>query len=118
MAIRVQITIQDDGFLDAIAFASAPNGGLVVPPDATSVTHRDLIVALATRYRLPAVYSVRPFVTAGGLMSYGVDFADMFRQAASMLTASCAATSPPACRCKRRPNLKRWLISKRQRRAA
>jgi putative tryptophan/tyrosine transport system substrate-binding protein len=65
------------------AFSSAPNGGLVVPPDATSVTHRDLIVALAARYRLPAVYSVRPFVTAGGLMSYGVDFADMFRQAAS-----------------------------------
>jgi putative tryptophan/tyrosine transport system substrate-binding protein len=65
------------------AFASAPNGGLVVPPDATSVTHRELIVALAARHRLPAVYSVRPFVTAGGLMSYGVDFADMFRQAAS-----------------------------------
>src|SRR6266540_1422862 len=65
------------------AFASAPNGGLVVPPDVTTVTHRDLIVALAARHRLPAVYSVRPFVTAGGLMSYGVDFADMFRQAAS-----------------------------------
>jgi ABC-type uncharacterized transport system substrate-binding protein len=65
------------------AFASAPNGGLVVPPDATTVTHRDLIVALAARHRLPAVYSVRPFVTAGGLMSYGVDFADIFRQAAS-----------------------------------
>src|SRR5437016_10968947 len=44
---------------------------------------RHLIVALAARHRLPAVYSVRPFVTAGGLMSYGVDFADMFRQAAS-----------------------------------
>jgi putative ABC transport system substrate-binding protein len=65
------------------AFASAPNGGLVLPPDVTTVTHRDLIVALAARHRLPAVYSVRPFVTAGGLMSYGVDFADMFRQAAS-----------------------------------
>jgi putative ABC transport system substrate-binding protein len=63
-------------------FASAPNGGLVVPPDASTVTHRDLIVALAARHRLPAVYSMRPFVAAG-LMSYGVDFADMFRQAAS-----------------------------------
>ena len=64
-------------------FASAPNGGLVVPPDASSTTHRDLIVALAARHRLPAVYQSRPFVAAGGLMSYGVDFADMFRQAAS-----------------------------------
>jgi len=64
-------------------FASVPNGGLVLPPDATTTAHRDLIVALAARHHLPAVYSIRPFVTAGGLMSYGVDFTDMFRQAAS-----------------------------------
>ena len=64
-------------------FASAPNGGLVVPPDASSTTHRDLIVALAARHRLPAVYQSRPFVAAGGLMSYGNDFIDVFRQAAS-----------------------------------
>jgi putative ABC transport system substrate-binding protein len=64
-------------------FASAPNGGLVLPPDVTTTAHRDLIVALAVRYRLPAVYTIRPFVAAGGLMSYGVDFTDMFRQAAS-----------------------------------
>jgi putative tryptophan/tyrosine transport system substrate-binding protein len=64
-------------------FASVPNGGLVLPPDVTTTAHRDLIVALAARHHLPAVYSVRPFVTAGGLMSYGVDFTDMFRQGAS-----------------------------------
>src|SRR5262249_8911234 len=64
-------------------FASVPNGGLVLPPDATTTGHRDLIVALAARYHLPAVYTIRPFVAAGGLMSYGVDFTDMFRQAAS-----------------------------------
>jgi putative ABC transport system substrate-binding protein len=64
-------------------FAGAPTGGLVLPPDVTTTTHRDLIVALAARHRLPAVYSVRPFVVAGGLMCYGVDFTDMFRQAAS-----------------------------------
>jgi putative tryptophan/tyrosine transport system substrate-binding protein len=63
-------------------FASAPNGGLVLPPDVTTTAHRDLIVALAARQHLPAVYSIRPFVTAGGLMSYGVDFTDMSRQAA------------------------------------
>ena len=65
------------------SFARAPNGGLVVPPDITTVVHRDLIVALATRHRMPAIYSFRPFVAAGGLMSYGVDFVDLFRQAAS-----------------------------------
>jgi len=64
-------------------FASVPNGGLVLPPDVTTTAHRDLIVALAARHHLPAVYNLRAFVTAGGLMSYGVDFTDMFRQAAS-----------------------------------
>ena len=61
-----------------------PNGGLVLPPNVTTTAHRDVIVALAARHHLPAVYNIRPFVTAGGLMSYGVDFTDVFRQAASV----------------------------------
>jgi putative ABC transport system substrate-binding protein len=65
------------------SFASLPNGGLVLPPDATTTAHRDLVVALAARYRLPAVYAWRQFVTAGGLMSYGVDVFEQFRQTAS-----------------------------------
>jgi putative tryptophan/tyrosine transport system substrate-binding protein len=64
-------------------FASVPNGGLVVPPDVTTTAHRNLIVALAAQHHLPAVYTIRPFITAGGLMSYGVNFTDMFRQAAA-----------------------------------
>src|SRR5262245_48791260 len=64
------------------SFAREPNGGLVLPPDATTSGHRELIIALAARYRLPAVYSLRAFVEEGGLMSYGADQADMFRQAA------------------------------------
>jgi putative tryptophan/tyrosine transport system substrate-binding protein len=64
------------------SFARVPNGGLVLPPDATTTAHRDLIIALAARYHLPVVYSVRSFVEDGGLMSYGADQADMFRQAA------------------------------------
>jgi putative tryptophan/tyrosine transport system substrate-binding protein len=64
------------------SFAREPNGGLVLPPDATTTVHRDLIIALAARYRLPAVYSLQSFVEDGGLMSYGADQADMFRQAA------------------------------------
>jgi len=65
------------------SFAGKPNGGLVVPPDATTSVSRDLIIALAAKYRLPAVYSFRLFVKAGGLMSYGVDFVHQNRQAAS-----------------------------------
>ena len=65
------------------SFARVPNGGLLLPPDTTTIVHRDLIIALAARHRLPAVYAFRLFVAAGGLMSYGTDHVDMFRQAAS-----------------------------------
>jgi putative ABC transport system substrate-binding protein len=56
-------------FLDI--FARLPDGGLLLPPDITTLTHRDLVVELAARHRLPAMYSFRQFVAAGGLMSYG-----------------------------------------------
>src|SRR3954463_8279960 len=64
-------------------FAREPNGGLVLPPDTSTVVHRDLIIALAARHRLPAVYAIRVFVAAGGLMYYGTDFVDLSRQGAS-----------------------------------
>ncbi len=64
-------------------FAREPSGGLVVLPSGATIVHRDLIIALAARYRLPAVYQYRLFVTEGGLMSYGNDLADQYRQAAS-----------------------------------
>jgi putative ABC transport system substrate-binding protein len=65
------------------SFARVPNSGLVVLPDSTSQVHRDLIVTLAARHRLPAVYSDRAFVAAGGLMCYSIDRIDQFRWAAS-----------------------------------
>jgi putative ABC transport system substrate-binding protein len=65
------------------SFAREPNGGLVFAPSTTITVHRDLIIALAARHRLPAVYAWRYFVAAGGLMSYGIDPVDEFRQAAS-----------------------------------
>jgi putative ABC transport system substrate-binding protein len=65
------------------SFAHVPNGGLVVLPDMSTLFHRDLIIALAAHHRIPAVYYSRVFVAAGGLMSYGNDFVDLFRQAAS-----------------------------------
>ena len=64
-------------------FAREPNGGLVLPPDTTTVVHPDLIIPLAARHRLPAVYAIRVFVAAGGLMYYGTDFVELYRQAAS-----------------------------------
>jgi putative ABC transport system substrate-binding protein len=64
------------------AFARAPNGGLIVPEGARSFVHRDLIVTLAARHKLPAVYSERSFVAAGGLISYGADHIDQYRKAA------------------------------------
>jgi putative tryptophan/tyrosine transport system substrate-binding protein len=67
------------------AFSRVPNGGLLLPSDGTTIVHRDLVIALAIRHNLPAVYALRVFVTAGGLMSYGADFVDAFQQAASLV---------------------------------
>jgi putative tryptophan/tyrosine transport system substrate-binding protein len=67
------------------SFARVPNGGLVLLPDTNSNLHRDLIIALAARYRLPAVYSDCFFVAAGGLMCYSTNRFDQFRQAASYI---------------------------------
>jgi len=64
------------------AFARLANGGLIVTASAATAFHRDLIVALAARYKLPAVYSRRLYVTGGGLISYGSDIRDQFRRAA------------------------------------
>jgi putative tryptophan/tyrosine transport system substrate-binding protein len=65
------------------SFAAAPNGALLLSPDSTIVLHRDLIIALAARHKLPAVYPYRFFVVAGGLMSYETDQVALFRLAAS-----------------------------------
>jgi putative ABC transport system substrate-binding protein len=64
------------------AFARAPNGGLIVTASALSTVHRDLIVKLAARHKLPAVYYERFFVASGGLISYGANLPDQYRRAA------------------------------------
>src|ERR1039458_8337873 len=63
-------------------FARAPNGGLIVTASAATLRHRDLIIALAARHKLPAVYWERFFMAAGGLISYGPDLIDNYRRAA------------------------------------
>jgi putative tryptophan/tyrosine transport system substrate-binding protein len=64
------------------AFARAPNGGLIVTASPLAQRHRDLIVTLAARHKLPAVYFDRAFAAAGGLISYGPDYIDQYRRAA------------------------------------
>jgi putative tryptophan/tyrosine transport system substrate-binding protein len=64
------------------AFARSPNGGLIVAAGAAPSIHRALIISLAAQYKLPAIYFERPFVAAGGLVSYGADYIDQFRRAA------------------------------------
>jgi putative ABC transport system substrate-binding protein len=81
------INLRDAGEIErtVTAFARTPNGGLIASASALTAIHRDLIVALATRHKLPAVYFSRYFVTHGGLMSYGTNIADQFRQAAGYI---------------------------------
>jgi putative tryptophan/tyrosine transport system substrate-binding protein len=63
-------------------FARSSNGGLILTGSGLALVHRDLIITLAARYKLPAIYFERYFVAAGGLMSYGPDFLDQYRKAA------------------------------------
>jgi putative tryptophan/tyrosine transport system substrate-binding protein len=81
MPSRVETAADIEHAIESIA--RVPNGGLVLPPDGTTIVHRNLILALAARHRLPAVYALRFFVAAGGLMSYGTDLVDQYRRAAT-----------------------------------
>jgi len=65
------------------ALAGSPNGGLIVAAGAATVVHRTLVLGLAAQYKLPAIYFERTFVAAGGLVSYGTDYIDQFRRAAT-----------------------------------
>jgi putative ABC transport system substrate-binding protein len=66
-----------------VAFAHSGNGGLIVTASAFANVHRELLITLAARHKLPAVYFARYFVEDGGLISYGTDLTDQFRQAAT-----------------------------------
>jgi putative ABC transport system substrate-binding protein len=78
------VDVRDAGEIERAltAFARGPNGGLILTGSAGAIVHRDLIVALAARHRLPAVYYERYFAAAGGLMSYGSDSVEQYRLAA------------------------------------
>jgi putative tryptophan/tyrosine transport system substrate-binding protein len=87
-SLRVEvnpINLRDAGEIERAiaAFAGSPNGGLILTAGATAQLHRDLIITLAARHKLPAVYPYRHLVTAGGLIAYGPDYVDQYRRAAS-----------------------------------
>ena len=88
--LRMEVSPIDLRDVDAIergvaAFADAPNGGLIVPPAALATIHRDVIIKLAVRYRLPAVYPLRIFVSDGGLVSYGPVTTDLYPRVAGYI---------------------------------
>ena len=66
-------------------FSHEPNGGVIVTPSSLAIVHRELIIALAARLRLPAIYPFRYFVNEGGLISYGPDVVDQYRRAAGYI---------------------------------
>jgi putative ABC transport system substrate-binding protein len=78
------VDVHDVGEIEraVAAFARSDNGGLIVTASALATRHRDLIITLAARHKLPAIYAGRWFVTDGGLLSYGPDYVAQFRQAA------------------------------------
>lgn len=76
-------------------FAQVPNGGLLMVTDGTTIVYRELVIALAARHRLPAVYGLRLFVTAGGLMSYSTDLDDQFERVASYVDRVLRGAKPP-----------------------
>jgi ABC-type uncharacterized transport system substrate-binding protein len=78
------VNLRDAGEIERAVstFARSSNGGLIATLSALAVVHRELIIALAARHKLPTVYYRREFVTGGGLISYGPDYADQYRRAA------------------------------------
>jgi putative ABC transport system substrate-binding protein len=78
------VNVRDAGEIEraVTAFARGSNSGLIVTSSTLALVHRDLIIALAARYKLPAVYSQRAFTAGGGLISYGPDYIDAYRRAA------------------------------------
>ena len=84
--------------------AAAAGGGLMVPPDAYTLVHRDLIVQSAAQHRMPAIYSYRQLIKEGGLMSYGPETSDIFQRSASYVDRILKGPTRLTFRRKRPPN--------------
>ena len=90
------IDIQEAGGIERAvsAFAQSPNSGIITAVSAAALNHKDLIIKLATQYRLPVVYSYRVFVTSGGLMSYATDIIGQYKHAAGYVDRILKGTKP------------------------
>src|SRR5262247_2184712 len=100
-SLKVEVTpigLHDTAEIERIvaAFARSPNGGLIVTAGAATVHHTNLIVTLPAQHKLPAVYNERSFVAAGGLISYGPDFVDLYRRAAGYVDRILKGEKPAA----------------------
>jgi putative ABC transport system substrate-binding protein len=98
-SLGVELTLVDSREPETIergvkGFARGANDGLLVIPSPSAIVHRETIVAIASRYRLPAVYPYRFFVTSGGLISYGNDVVDLYRQAATYVDRILKGANP------------------------
>ncbi len=94
------------------AFARSGNGGLIVTSSALASRYRDLIITLAARHKLPAVYGGRWFVTAGGLLSYGPDYVDQYRRAAGYVDRILKGEKPADLLCRQQPSMS-WSSTSR-----
>ena len=90
------VDVRDAGEIEVAvtAFAGRPNGALIVTAAAFATIHRELIIALARRHQLPAVYPFRYYIASGGLISYGPDAIDLYRRAASYVDRILKGESP------------------------
>jgi putative ABC transport system substrate-binding protein len=99
-------------------FARAPNSGLIVPALTQGVVYRDLIISLAAKLRLPAVYPYRFQAEGGGLISYGPDTFEQYRLAAGYIDRVLKGESRLICPCRHRPNTSWSSILRPPRRSA
>jgi putative ABC transport system substrate-binding protein len=92
----VDMPVHDDGDIEGAmaAFAREPAGGVIAIPDTFTVDHRDTIIALAARHRLPALYPAPSFTPSGGLMAYAADTRDAMQRAASYIDRILRGTKP------------------------
>jgi putative tryptophan/tyrosine transport system substrate-binding protein len=91
-AAKVRNTDEMEGVIEQ--FAREPDGALLVMPDLFTATNRQSIIALAAKHRLPALYPFRYFIASGGLMSYGTETLETYRQAASYVARVLKGENP------------------------
>jgi putative ABC transport system substrate-binding protein len=103
------VDARDAKEIDSIvaAFALTLGGGLIITTGASALLHRELILTLASRYSLPAVYPYRLYAVSGGLISYGLDPVDPYRLAAGYVDRILKGEKPADLRCRRLPSTRR-----------